>query len=82
MKKRMTKTSELAFLMRTDDQCINQDVGDLLGAYLLGALRADQRTLFESHVNECLACWTDVTNWGNIAQVKAPTPSTKAKSSR
>lgn len=60
------KPEEKAFLVKSDAQCNNPSLGNLLGAYLCDALPAEKRGDFEMHLEECIACWTDVTNWVNL----------------
>ncbi len=62
--------SELAFFVKSDAECIDMNVGRLLGKYLCGAVNADEAELFERHLVDCIACLTDVTNWNNLGLAK------------
>lgn len=64
------KASDVAFFVKSDAECIDKDVSRLLGKYLCGAANADEAELFERHLDECIACWTDVTNWTNLGLAK------------
>lgn len=66
MDRSQTKPKEKAFWVKTDAGCTDSEFGKLLGAFLFDALPLEQRTGFEKHLEECIACWTDVTNWGNL----------------
>lgn len=70
------KPEERAFWVKTDARCTNRKIGKLLGGYLFHALAPAEQAAFEKHLEECIACWTDVTNWGNIspAIVNRPAP--------
>ena len=57
---------EEMYLVRTDATCLDKSLGLLLGAYVLGELRADARCQFERHASECVACGTALTNWRQL----------------
>ncbi len=67
MDRSQKKPEEKAFWVKTDVGCINSEFGKLLGAYLFDALPPEKGAGFEKHMEECIACWTDVTNWGNLS---------------
>jgi len=57
---------EELYLVRTDARCLDQSLGLLLGAYVLGELGADARCQFEQHASECVACGTRLLNWRQL----------------
>jgi hypothetical protein len=62
--------SKLAFLIQSDAKCIDETIGNLLGKYLCDAVTTEEKERFEKHLNECGACWMDVTNWNNLSPVQ------------
>jgi anti-sigma factor RsiW len=66
MQQSQMKPNEMVFWMISDARCNNPEIGDLLGAYLCDALPPETREIFEAHLEECMGCWTDVTNWENM----------------
>ncbi|HEV2199739.1 MAG TPA: zf-HC2 domain-containing protein [Bryobacteraceae bacterium] len=73
------KPEEMAFWVKTDASCNNPDLGNLLGAYLCDALSPEKRAGFENHLDECIACWTDVTNWENLGLAAKDRPAQLAR---
>jgi len=65
-----TPPTDLAFFVRSDARCMDKKVGQLLGKYLFQAVNAEEKDVFESHLEDCLPCWTDVTNWNNLKSAK------------
>ncbi len=61
------RTDETAIWIRTDADCTDESVGILLGDYLLKALSPEEIAAFEKHLDQCVACFTAVTNWENIS---------------
>jgi len=72
------KPEEMAFWVKTDARCNNPALGKLLGAYLFNALPPGELATFEEHCEECIACWTDVTNRENMRlAANDPAPSVR-----
>lgn len=63
--------SELVYFVKSDAKCIDVEIGQLLGKYLCNAVNPDEENLFKRHLGECIACWTDVTNWNNLDLAKS-----------
>jgi anti-sigma factor RsiW len=67
MDDRKERVDEKATWATTDAQCTDESVGELLGDYLFAALTPETRAVFEEHLDDCVACFTAVTNWENIS---------------
>jgi anti-sigma factor RsiW len=52
--------------IRTNAQCTNKKMGDLVGRYLRNELPPDQTLSFEQHMSECIACDSTVLNWQSL----------------
>ncbi|HEV2199740.1 MAG TPA: hypothetical protein VGR73_07955 [Bryobacteraceae bacterium] len=62
--------NELVYFVKYDAECIDVNVGQLLGKYLCDAVDPKEKEIFERHLEECIACWTDVANWNNLGYAK------------
>jgi len=62
---------QLAYFVQSDAECCDPaGAGQLLGSYVCDALSPSEKDVFEQHMKECIACWTDVTNWNNLGLAK------------
>ncbi len=61
---------EQACFVKTDAACVDPKIGELLGDYLFDKLDPNLTKAFESHLDECTACFVAVTNWENLSPGK------------
>ena len=59
--------SSRVLIATTNQKCLNEDVGQLLDQYAVGALSEPEELEFEDHLNHCRHCQFDLINIDAVA---------------